>query len=270
MALYYYLKSETVLKTPHSFISALGLRLVSIFFFSFGFGLLSWLVWPFLEWRLIYTPRFNETEIIKPIPALGKSVAASEQLTSASSWFPQAPPQASASSVTTNYSLSIPKLKIFDAQVIVGSDDLDKSLVHYWGTALPGEKGTVIIFGHSVLPQFFNPQNYRSIFSTLHTLEAGDGIEVKADDIEYQYRIFGSEIVDPTDISFLDQRTDDYYLYLITCTPPGTYWKRLIVKAKITGLTQYREGSVSGEAQNDRNIHAGEGTEASNSASNNL
>ena len=118
----------------------------------------------------------------------------------------------------------------------MGTDDLSKSLIQWGGATLPGQRGTVIIFGHSILPQFFNPQDYKSIFSTLHTLEKGDKILIGLDGIEYQYQIFGMEIIDPSDVSLLEQKTDDAYLYLITCTPPGTYWKRLVVKAKLKNL----------------------------------
>jgi sortase A len=40
-------------------------------------------------------------------------------------------------------------------------------------------------------------------------------------------------VVDPNDFGVLDQDKDGSYLTLITCTPPGTYLKRLVVKAKL-------------------------------------
>lgn len=254
MALYYYLKSEIKNETlSHNLIfgflqsqvfSRTRLRFISLFFFSFGLGLLSWLIWPFLEWRVIYVPQLNDTEIKRPLPALKGVVKANEgtrgeaeNLVYVRNWFPQAPPQASTSSDPVNrYTLSIPKLKISEAEVLIGGEDLSKGLIHYGGTALPGKNGTSVVFGHSVLPQFFNPKKYMTIFSTLHTLKEGDKILVKFDGIEYIYQIFGFEIVDPSNTSFLDQKNDDSYIYLITCTPPGTYWKRLVVKAKLKGL----------------------------------
>jgi len=39
--------------------------------------------------------------------------------------------------------------------------------------------------------------------------------------------------VQPTDLSVLEQRFDGRYLTLITCTPPGTYLRRLVVVAQI-------------------------------------
>lgn len=240
MALYYYLKQESrvIPQCP----GLPFLRLFSIFFFSFGLGLLSWLAWPFLEWRVIYAPQFTDTEIKRPMPALKQTAQASEikgestNFLYVRNWLPPEVSQATPSGSTERYTLSIPKLKIADADTIIGGEDLSKGLIHYGGTALPGKNGTAVVFGHSVLPQFFNPKNYTTIFSTLHTLKKGDEIVVNFDGIEYTYRIFGFEIVDPQNTSYLEQKYDDAYLYLITCTPPGTYWKRLVVKARIKSL----------------------------------
>ena len=65
------------------------------------------------------------------------------------------------------FTISIPKLGIDNASVAIGGEDLSDNLIQYPGTALPGKKGNAVIFGHSVLPQYFNPSNYLSIFSTL-------------------------------------------------------------------------------------------------------
>ena len=230
MVPYYYLKKEKN--------SIQILQILASFFFFFGLGLLSWLAWPFLEWRVIYVPRFDNLEIIKPLPATAveSQVGKSKDLRYVSNWFPGTPQERLATNSGQFYTLSIPKLKIKDAKTLIGGEDLSKSLIHYGGTAMPGEYGTAIVFGHSVLPQFFNPKNYNTIFSTIHTLKEGDIILVNRDGVEYRYKIFGQEIIDPDEFSALTQRNDDSYLYLITCTPPCTYWKRLIVKARIENL----------------------------------
>lgn len=170
-------------------------------------------------------------EIARPLPAATAQDNLSDS-TQASTWFPTAYQKSTISRVSS-YTLSIPKLKIFEATTIIGGEDLSKSLIHWGGSALPGENGKTVIFGHSVLPQFFDPQKYKAIFSTLHTLETGDKILVNFDGIGYKYEIYEMEIVEPQNIAVLGQQYDDSYLYLITCTPPGTYWKRLVVKARL-------------------------------------
>ena len=47
------------------------------------------------------------------------------------------------------------------------------------------------------------------------------------------YKIFNIRIVEQTDTYIFEQNYDNSYLTLVTCTPPGTIWKRLIIKAKL-------------------------------------
>jgi len=119
---------------------------------------------------------------------------------------------------------------------MVGGEDLAKSLVHYLPQSLPGEYGNVAIFGHSTLPQLYNPKDYKTIFTYLSSLEKGDKIYVNVGEYEYQYEVTTLFIVKPTNISVLEQKRDDSYLTLITCEPPGTWLERLVVTAKLTKI----------------------------------
>lgn len=155
--------------------------------------------------------------------------------TNAQNWFPQNN-VAKAKDILPTYFLSVPKLGITHAIVSTVSDDLSKNLVHYGGTGIPGKLGNAVIFGHSTLPQFFNQKDYKAIFATLHTMKAGDDIIIDYDNVTYTYTISSIQIIDPDNVSVLSQQYDDSYLTLITCTPPGTYWKRLVIKAKVKNV----------------------------------
>ena len=152
--------------------------------------------------------------------------------TKASNWFPNMPQSQMALNGRIYY-LSIPKLKIKDAIVTIAGDDLNRSLIHYGGTGLPGDYGTAVIFGHSILPQFYDPKNYKSIFSLLPKLSEEDELFVTYDGVTYRYRIIDMHITPPDDVSVLEQKYDSSYVRLITCVPPGTYWKRLAVTARL-------------------------------------
>lgn len=157
-------------------------------------------------------------------------------LTYASNWFPTgAKKEAFAPDKVTYYTITIPKLGIHDATVAIGGEDLSQSLIQYPETALPGKTGNTVIFGHSILPQFFNPENYLSIFSTLNRAEKGDEININYDGIAYKFRIENIFEVRPSDIQILEQDTSDSFLSLVTCSPPGHPLKpkRLIVRARI-------------------------------------
>lgn len=133
------------------------------------------------------------------------------------------------------YTLDVPKLGIEGATVAIGGEDLSDHLIQYPGTALPGKVGNAVIFGHSILPQYFDPENYLSIFSTLPTIKKGDDVEVSYDGIRYKYLVQDIFEVMPTDLEILAQNKSDSYLTLVTCTPPGDPRrpKRLIVRAKL-------------------------------------
>lgn len=221
-------------------------RFLSFLLLGLGALLIFYVVFPIASWQILYASDLSSGNVLSPIPkavivnqsgvtavpvdAAG-TIPTGFDSSKASNWFPTDNPRATQG--IKEYSLSIPRLGIQDANVIVGSDDLFKSLIHYGGSSLPGEYGNAVVFGHSTLPQFFNPKNYKSIFATLHTLKVGDTINISADGVSYKYTIFNFKVVDPSEISVLEQTYDDAYLTLITCTPPGTYWKRLVVKARL-------------------------------------
>lgn len=151
-------------------------------------------------------------------------------------WFPTAPLPRVKPSKITHYTLSIPKLKIKEATVTIGKGKVKETLIHYPGTALPGEYGNTVIFGHSILPMFYNPKNYKAIFSLLPTLEKGDKIYIYFDGIEYIYEVEDYFEVKPENIQVLEQHFNEQVLSLITCTPPGTYIRRGVIKARLKAI----------------------------------
>jgi len=146
----------------------------------------------------------------------------------------------SASPKTTDgpkyYTVSIPKLGIENAFVRVDSDDLAESLIQYEGSPPPGSQGNTVILGHSTLPIFFDPENYISIFSTLHKLNKKDEVFVHYGGIIFRFEVESMFEVKPTEVEVLEPGGGDPYLTLITCSPPGDPRKpkRLIVRAKIS------------------------------------
>lgn len=133
--------------------------------------------------------------------------------------------------------ISIPKLKIKDAKVETNAKTLspDTALGHYPGTSLPGEVGNAFIFGHSVLPWFYNPNNYKTIFSTLDDLQPGDEFTVTYNNKELTYRVETKEERLPDEVNPLAEIKPKYLnestMVLMTCSPAGTKLKRLLVNA---------------------------------------
>lgn len=164
--------------------------------------------------------------------------------TKASNWFVGGAAKDSfTSSNISFYTISVPRLKIENATVAIGGEELSEHLIQYPGTSLPGKFGNAVIFGHSTLPIFYNPKNYLSIFSLLPTLKKGDEITINYDGITYKYEVETMFEVSPTDIQVLDQDKSDSFLTLVTCVPPGDPRKprRLIVRARVVPLTKTNE-----------------------------
>lgn len=220
-------------------------NLLSLFFLVVGFIMVGMVVWPVVEYQWVYLAKAPKRVLVKPIPeVLAVSAAASPpasasgaaeeaDLTKVSNWFSSAV-QNEVSEGVTHYAIGIPKLGIKKAVVEIGGEDLTRSLIHWGGTANPGDLGNAVIFGHSCLPQFADPTDYRCIFAKLMDLNVGDEILMTFDGITYKYTVFELLTVEPEDISVLEQRFDDSYVTLITCVPPGTYWKRGVVRGRLT------------------------------------
>jgi sortase A len=180
---------------------------------------------------------------LSPIPSNPTINFEVPDYTKASSWFVGSTSGTDFSAINIGYyNLSIPKLKIENAVVAIGGEDLAHNLIQYPGTAMPGKRGNAVVFGHSILPQFYNPKDYLSIFSTLPTLEKGDKIAVEYDGVSYQYQVEDVFEVKPTDIQILEQNTSDSFLTLVTCVPPGHPLrpKRLIVRARVVPYEAFR------------------------------
>lgn len=238
----------TLQKPPRK--SLIVRQIFSSLFLTIGVAALTTVVYPMLYYESNLAPRLVSTNSnsvsistephlspVTPVKAsepqfVREMINTTLDYTDSNTWFPEAKTTTSVAE-EINYQLSVPKLGISNATVVTSHTDLKKSLIQYPGTANPGDLGNTVIFGHSVLPQFFNPKNYLTIFSTLHTLEKGDEIDLTFDNIDYRYNIVDMYEVTPDNLTPLAQSYDSHRLTLITCTPPGTYLRRLIIKAEL-------------------------------------
>ncbi|MBU0647910.1 class D sortase, partial [Patescibacteria group bacterium] len=112
-------------------------------------------------------------------------------------------------------------------------DKLKEGVGHYPDTAMPGEKGNVFIFGHSSY-YWWDSTEFSSIFANLESVKKGDKVLVKYDGELFVYQVVDTLIVEPTEVSVL-QQGDNYELSLMTCTPLGTNLRRFVVKTELVG-----------------------------------
>jgi sortase A len=97
---------------------------------------------------------------------------------------------------------------------------------HISETALPGERGNVVLTAHR--DSFFRP---------LRNIRVGDTIELQTLEGKFVYQVDGTEVVSPSDVEVL-QSSSENTLTLVTCFPfyyVGPAPKRFIVRAHQVG-----------------------------------
>ncbi len=230
-------KIPIYLKTIPTLISALGL------------GILGAVIYPVVSYQLKDINLFNSKDqgLLSPVYYESKANSDSEpkvlsdlDYTKASSWFPGSTQNQLFNSPIENdgeipefYTISIPSLGLAEAKVSLFDEDLTKHLVQYPQTALPGQVGSPVIFGHSTLPQFFDAQKYTTIFSNLPKIKPGSDIFVKYNDKEYTYRVTKVIEVKPSELWVLKQNYNSKTIKVVTCVPPGTTLRRLVVEGSL-------------------------------------
>lgn len=137
--------------------------------------------------------------------------------------------------------ISIPRAGIEAPLIYVDTVDepllqeaLVDGVVHYLGTAMPGEYGNAYFFGHSSnLPT--RPGIYKSVFALLSQLREGDEIMITNRIGQmYTYKIFDKKIIKPTQLEVLDQGDRSRrILTLQTSYPLGMAIWRYIVLAEV-------------------------------------
>lgn len=130
----------------------------------------------------------------------------------------------------------IPKINV-DAPIILpdSSDEktifnnLEKGVVLYPSSVIPGQIGNSILLGHSSAYPWYKG-NYGSVFSLLNRLEAGNQIIVFYSKNKHVYEIIGKQVI-LKDVSIQSQ-DESSRLILISCWPVGTAWKRIMIIAE--------------------------------------
>jgi len=249
-----------------------GAAMVPILFFVLGLGLMGSAVVPITSYYITTLPNMRANDLQSPIPkeqvldvspliisqAHADTFSETEEeedddsgpiiidaaldYTNLSNWFDNTDLPAfqvdDANGEYSEYTIDIPKLDVTNAVVSIGGTNLNKGLIQYPGTSHPGKDGAPVIFGHSILRQFYNPdesnpRRYKSIFSYIMTLEKGDKIYVNYGNTKYTYMVQDKSEVKPTDVYILSQQYDAKRLKLVTCTPEGLTLRRGVITAQL-------------------------------------
>lgn len=195
----------TAKQHAHSLLFGLGVGLATLSIFLFSF--------------------FNEV-IIAPFIQPARTTAATPVIVSGDTVAPSKEPQ-----------VIIPKINVqiplrFDIQSNTEEamqKELEHGVAHYPSTAEPGQNGNGAYFGHSS-NNLFNKGQYKFAFVLLNQLVPGDTFYLTKDGKLYAYKVFKKHVVEPNQVEVLDPiEGHPATATLITCDPPGTSLRRLVV-----------------------------------------
>ncbi len=133
----------------------------------------------------------------------------------------------------------LPKLDISENLVEGTGQELLYGVGHMPGTAYPGQEGNCVIAGHrgSVV---------KHPFRHLDKVEEGDRILLEDSENIYTYEVYGSQIVEPSEMWVTQlQEGETAMVTLITCTPVVTFTHRLIVWGRLVETVPKSSESVS-------------------------
>ncbi len=137
------------------------------------------------------------------------------------------------------FRITIPKLDL-TSKVILNVDPynkeeylvaLSKGVAHAKGSALPSNNGNIFIFAHSTSSPFIS--YYNAVFYLINKLDTGNEIYLFYQGKRYKYIVTEKKIIDSSEVRYLQTVEKGQSLTLMTCWPPGTSLKRLLVIARL-------------------------------------
>lgn len=130
--------------------------------------------------------------------------------------------------------IAAPIIYVQEASEKIFQQALQDGIVHYPGTASPGEFGNAYFFGHSS-DNAWSKGSYKTVFAALPRIKLGDEIRItdKQGKI-FSYAVIKTLVTSPNDLSPLDQNEPAHKLLTLqTSYPIGTSLQRFIAVAKL-------------------------------------
>ena len=111
--------------------------------------------------------------------------------------------------------------------------ELNKGVVVYPGSVLPGENGLTVVLGHSSPPNWPRAR-YDWVFNDLNNLSFRDEIFFILNNKKYTYQVIKKEIIEKGQKINSNGLTNyENMIVLISCWPPGKDWKRVVIYAEL-------------------------------------
>jgi LPXTG-site transpeptidase (sortase) family protein len=108
---------------------------------------------------------------------------------------------------------------------------LSRGVAQAKGSTFPDQIGNMFLFSHSSA-NLLDATRYNSVFFLLSKLKKNDKIDIYYKEIKYEYRVKEIKIIGAKEVSYLSSISKTKTLTLMTCWPPGTTLKRLLIIAE--------------------------------------
>lgn len=169
-------------------------------------------------------------------PERSSGEQATEQVTGTATPLPDKPkatakPAKQANAQTVLGIIQIEKIKV-KAPIVEGvrAENLKVGVGHIPGTAALGQPGNCALAGH-------RSYTFGKFFNRLDELAVGDEIIITTKKEDLKYKVFQKLVVTPDNVSVLKGDKKDNIITLITCTPIYVATHRLIIHARLEGVT---------------------------------
>lgn len=136
--------------------------------------------------------------------------------------------------IISSLDISVPVQYVDQKSEAAFQTALQNGVVHYPGTALPGQTGNVYIFGHSS-DFIFSKGHYKTVFALLPNIQNGAAIILSDNQgTAYEYIVQKSFVTAANDISVINPPSNGKKLLTLqTSYPVGTALRRYIAVAEL-------------------------------------
>lgn len=126
--------------------------------------------------------------------------------------------------------ISAPMVSLEETESINYKKELDRGVVVFPESVLPGQTGQTIVLGHSA-PQNWPKIKYDWVFSDLDKLQEKDEVILYYNHQKYRYSVLENIVLEKGEEIPKDLTNDNNVLILVSCWPPGKNFKRIAVEA---------------------------------------
>jgi LPXTG-site transpeptidase (sortase) family protein len=178
---------------------------------------------------LLFAATYGFLAVVDALPENGSGTHSTSHIATQVSGTPESPIRIKALDIGLDANVTNPKTTDVDALDAA----LEEGAVRYPTSALLGQEGTVLLFGHSsYLPVVYH--QYYKTFNKIQTLTKGEIVSVYSGTTEYRYAIMNVRVADASeDVVELPQTGK--HLVLVTCDSFKSKSSRFVVTADLVG-----------------------------------